>query len=357
MYISMLKAKAAICPKNRIAIIIWDIGQIGGIATHAQETKKVLDEFGISNDVIILNDKSRPYKLEKFRIEAKDKTFKVRGIELSVKRENLLNTLSFLSKRYDVLFHTTACIHNDKSGWLGVYLLKKRHVVVISDVYYDKFYPYYKQALRYIDKIYATNQAVKNYLDSKEIKSELLIHPFSFDKDFQKIKTEQTIIWANQWRGWKGIGFFIEQLSKIKAKGLLFGCGREYYNLWDRIPKNAEYLGFRKPVEVKQAYTTGMMAVDLTGQSKKYWGHYNRTTIEPMFYKCVVVANEKIIEPYSPIPKNVVLAVNKNNFVERVNNLIQDRERQKEIRENAFDWAIEYYNHTKVVEQIIGYIG
>jgi len=132
----------------------------------------------------------------------------------------------------------------------------------------------------------------------------------------------------------------------------LFGCGREYYNLYDKLPENSEYLGFRTPKELKEEYKKGMFAVDLTGQSKKYYGHYNRSTIEPMFYKCVVVANEKIIYPYSHIPREVVLAVNKHNLVEKVNELINDQEKWRQLSERAFKWAIEYYDNEKVLKQI-----
>ena len=341
--------------KNRkVAIIVWDMGQIGGIATRAMETKRALDWAGIKNDIIILTDKERPYLIRQARIETRGGSFTIQGVELSVKKKNILKTLNFLDKNYDILFHITACIHDNQTAWLLVYALKKRQVVVISDIYWNDFYPYFDEAKKYIDKIYATNQAVKNYLEKeKGIKSEILIHPFEFNKEFQKKEQKRDVIWASQWRNWKGIKYFVEKGGGINGDLILFGGGREYYNLGGRLPKNAKYLGFKEPVRVIEAYQRGMVAVDLTGQSRKYWGHYNRTTIEPMFWKCVMAANEKLIEPYSFIPKAMVLAVNKDNFVDRINEMMDNKREWEALTERAFKWAINYFDYKKVVEQVV----
>ncbi len=339
-------------PKTRIGIIVWDIGQIGGIATQAIDFKKVFDYFQIPNDIIILNDKKVPGKIEESRIEANGKTFKLRGVELSVDFSNLNVTLNLLNERYDILLHTTACIHNDNTGWLAVYGLRKRNIVIISDVYWEKFYPYYYKAVHFVDKFFATNKAVKNYLKAdKNIEAEELLHPFYFEPEFQKTTKLKTIIWANQWRSWKGIRTFVADAGKLNSTVLLFGGGREYYNLKNKIPSNAQYLGFQPLDYVIDSYKTGTMAVDLTGQSKKYWGHYNRTTIEPMFWRCAVVCNEKLVEPYSFIPADVVLGVNKKNFVEKINWLLENEEEWKNLTNRAFDWAINHYQPEKVVKQ------
>jgi len=48
------------------------------------------------------------------------------------------------------------------------------------------------------------------------------------------------------------------------------------------------------------------------------------------------------------------LAVNKNNFVEKVNELINDKEKRRELTERAYKWAIEYYDNEKVLKQLMG---
>lgn len=338
---------------KKIAIIVWDIGSIGGIATQALDFKKIFDIKNIFSNIILLTDKKRPYKIASTEIIAKDQQFQLKGIELSVHFDNINKTLKYLNQ-YDIFIHTTACVHNDASLWQGVYALKKKHIVIISDVYWDKYYPYFDYAIPYISKIFATNRAVKNYLkEVKKIETEELIHPFFFEPNFKKQRRERTIIWANQWRGWKGIEWFLEQAGQLDGKVLLFGGGREWYNLKNKIPKNAEYLGFRKPEEVLNAYMNGAIAVDLTGQSEKYYGHYNRTTIEPMFWDCAVVANEKLIEPYSFIPQNVVCAVNKKNFVEKTNELLSNQFLwEKQILE-ARNWAMKHYDYDNFIKQII----
>lgn len=273
---------------------------------------------------------------------------------MSVDYKNLNWTLNFLDKRYNTFLFLTACIHNDNTGWLSVFQLKKKNIVVISDVYYDKFYPYFNKAFVFIDKLFATNRAVKNYLHKKGIESEELIHPFEFYSSFITANKGNSIIWANQWRGWKGIRWLMRDAEKIKGQIYLFGSGREYSNFKDKIPKNATYMGFQPMEVIREAYKHGRIALDLTGQSEKYYGHYNRTTIEPMFWKCAMICNEKLVEPYSPIPRDVVCAVNKTNFISEINELLSNTERCSSLADRAFQWATERYQWSNVIKQITG---
>jgi glycosyltransferase involved in cell wall biosynthesis len=188
--------------------------------------------------------------------------------------------------------------------------------------------------------------------ESKGIVAEELIHPFIWQK--QPKNKEKIVVWTNQWRNWKGIGHFIRKAGKINANIYLFGGGREYYNFKDKLSPNCKYFGFVSPDRINEEYSKVMFSVDLTGQSKKYYGHYNRTTIEPMFYNCISVANEKIIEPYSFIPKDCVLRVNKDNFFDKINELLENENRRKEITKNAFEWAKNKYQDKFILKQIIG---
>jgi len=336
----------------KVAIIVWELSQLGGIATHAVETKKILTKSNIDSDIIILTNKDRAFKIDKQEIETTEKLLKIKGIELSVKKKNLKMTLNFLNN-YDILFHTTACLHKD-NGWLAVYkFIKKRHIVVISDVYWNDFYRHFDKAMKYVYKFYATNEAVRKYLKKeKGINTELVIHPFSFNEYYNEHK-ENIVIWAHQWRGWKGIKRFVENADRINGKVVMFGGGREYYNLKDKLPKNVEYKGFRSPNEIKDMYKKAKIAVDFTGQSEKYYGHYNRATIEPMFFKCIMVCNEKLVYPYSFIPREVVCPVDKDNFIDKINRLLENNEEREYLANKAYNWATKKYNFKNVIKQII----
>lgn len=339
---------------EKVAIIIWDISCIGGIATQAMDFKRVFDEFGIKNDIIILKDTHVPFLINNFEIVTDLKNFKVKGIELSIREENIKKTAIFLKRRYTTLIHATACIHNDSLPWDIIYRLGLKNIVIISDVYWNKYYPYFDKVLPFIKKIYATNYGVKNYLGKeKGLIVEELLHPFYFEPNFIKDNPKKIVVWVNQWRGWKGIKLFIKLADKIDGEIWLFGGGREYYNLRDKLPKNSKYFGFVSPKNIEEAYKQAMCAVDLTGQSEKYYGHYNRTTIEPMFWKCVSVCNDKLVEPYSFIPKDVVLPVNKDNFVEKINNILNDRVEFERLSNLGFNWAINKYDHKLFIRQFI----
>jgi len=234
-----------------------------------------------------------------------------------------------------------------------VYQLKKpKHVVVISNVYFEKFYPYFKKALPYIHNIIATNYAVKNYLDKIKVKSaEVIIHPFSYP-DHKKTKKENVLLWTHQWRNWKGIGDLCKVIKDLKCKVILYGAGREYYNWKDKLPSNAEYLGNVKPDEVLMAYARSKYSIDLTGRSLKYYGHHNRSTIEPMFFKCLSICNEKLIDPYSFIPQDVVLSVDRKNLANQINEVIMNNDIWKSKVNKAYDWAKDFYSDKRVIEQL-----
>ncbi len=337
-----------------IAIIVWDIGQIGGIATQAVEIKSLLDRNGINNDIIILNDKVKSFRFLK-QFDFKD-IFGLGGIELSIRKEHILKTLKYL-ENYDILLHTTACIHNPNLPWWAVYELRKKQIVIISDVYWNKYYPYFDRVISYVTKFLATNQAVKNYLKKeKNIETEVFLHPFKVSQsEIDLTKKQNIVIWANQWRGWKGINIFLKQVEKIKGKVWLFGGGREYSNWKQKLleMENVQYFGFIKTESLYKIYEIAKIAIDLTGNSPKYWGHFNRTTIEPMFFKCAVACNETLVEPNSFIPQNVVLKVNKNNFIDKINELLKNKANFEQLVQRAEIWIKTTYRDEIILNQII----
>jgi hypothetical protein len=144
----------------------------------------------------------------------------------------------------------------------------------------------------------------------------------------------------------------MKEAENLKGFIVFYSGGREYYNFKDKMPKNSTYKGFQPMELIKNAYKHSKIALDLTGQSPKYYGHYNRTTIEPMFWKCAMVCNEKLVEPYSFIPKDVVCPVTKETLVVKINELLENTDKLLSLTEKAFQWATNQYKWENIINQI-----
>jgi len=100
----------------KIGIINFDIGSVGGIATHSWEFKQVLDRNEYDNEIINIKQTAfRPKRLLN-KIVANKGALKIGGIYLSISDKHLNQTLSYLNK-FDVLFYTNACIHDENANW------------------------------------------------------------------------------------------------------------------------------------------------------------------------------------------------------------------------------------------------
>ena len=340
----------------KVAIVTFEISNIGGIATHASHTYKCLKRYGVDTDLVLLKKSNTKPFVKDVEEGFTSSSLTTGGVVMSIHDKFIDETCEFLNN-YDIIFYTHACIHDEKTNWLKIYELKNpKHIVTISDVYWDKFYPYFDEAIPHITKFLATNSAAQEYLQTvKYIKSELLIHPFILSDIGCEYEKENIAIWANQWRGWKGINDWVSQIPKYNGIARMFGTGREYYNLRDSMGKipNIEYLGNRPPHEIMEAYKAAKFNVDLTGRSPGYFGHYNRTTVEGMFYGAITVCYKQLVAPFSHIPQSICLVVDRNNIADKMNELQSDTDRLKEISTKAFNWVCKYYDYKKSTEQII----
>lgn len=150
----------------KIGIVTFEISNIGGIATHASHTYKCLKKAGIETDLILIKSSNVKYSEEKVNEGATSSSLTTGGIVMSVHDKHLESTCAKLDQ-YDILFYTHACIHDEKANWLDIYKLKNpKHIVTISDVYWDKFYPYFDEAIPHIHKFLATNSAAQEYLST-----------------------------------------------------------------------------------------------------------------------------------------------------------------------------------------------
>jgi hypothetical protein len=344
---------------HSVGIVTFEISNIGGIATHASHTYKCLKKAGVETDLILLKQTNIELTEEEVREGATSSSLTTGGIVMSIHNKHVEKTCERLNK-YDILFYTHACIHEEDANWLSIYKLKNpKHIVTISDIYWDKFYPYFDEAIPYITKFIATNAAAQEYLSLvKGIESELMIHPFIMEDIGCDFKKENIAIWANQWRGWKGINDWIAHIPKYEGISRMFGTGREYYNLRDKMAKipNIDYIGNRPPADILNAYRTAKFNVDLTGRSPGYFGHYNRTTIEGMFYGAVTVCYRTLVYPFSHIPIDICLIVDRKNIAKKMNELQRDSDKFREISCKAFNWANKFYDYKKTVKQIVGKI-
>ena len=342
----------------KVAIVTFEISKIGGIATHAWELFKVLQQHGVDVEQVYLKHSYSTQKALYNNMKTKKSTFKLGGTQLSLSKKTLKQTLYYLDQ-FDILFFTHACIHEEDSNWLDVYKLGKTNLVCISDIYWNKFYPYYDKVIPYVTKFYPTNAAVKNYLKkNKNINGEVIVHPFDYPEHKLDIsKKQETMVWAHQWRNWKGIDDLCEIIPQLNCKLLMFGSGRSYSEWRERLAKmpNVEYLGNQPPEQIIQAYKDSKYSIDLTGRSPEYYGHHNRTTIEPMFFHCLSICYESLIEPHShiPIPTCVGLERDKGQMIKDINELIERKELWELFVNNAYEWVREWYDHKNVIRQVL----
>lgn len=375
----------------KIAQILPDIPNLGGLATRTFEQHKIFNSLkGIKADFFKMTRRQKNL-FEKTDIEINETKYglSVSQYEVSYNSKVIKESLKKLNE-YDILWFNHACPHigietskeKDPELWMKFYTdTKGKKVALATDVYLDKYYPWFLNVVPNVTLILGTGHAHaaswNPYLSDKV--DGILDQPFLL-KGIQQPKNwtdREGIVWAHQWRAWKGIVEYLEICSELTEPTLFFGAGMEYYmtrkenpalfkksighdiftdTVWNPKSKN-KIMGTVSPQEIYENYKKAKAAIDFTGitGNKKYRGHNNRATIEPMFYGSVVICTPFLIEPYTYIPKECVLVVQgtDDKKIKTINSFLKDNVKRKKIGKTAYDWAIEKHDGQKTLQKWI----
>lgn len=356
----------------KVAFIVFPISNVGGIATRLQSMVTGLERNGHRCSVYRVTKGKKNTKGE-FAIRHNSNSLKIESSIISVYCDK-----TFFNKFDRLIFLHSAPHEAEKfpDCWMDFYSIPDTYkITFFSDVYWDKYYPNIEKVIGEVDRVLCVNQGVMDYVKkTMGIEVELYRHGFIIPsiknmKKFSERKKE--IIWANQWRGWKGILQVLNIAPDLSGYEFSFyGSGREYYNykkneLYKKNVKfdlmnpefeenenaNIKIFGTCSPRDIFDKYKDFLFSIDMTGFSEKYYGHYNQTSIQSMPYGCVPILNEKIISPYSHIPKEACYSVTTSNFVETIKNIDPKEYDEKQIC--GYEFMKKYHSMDEIVNKFL----
>jgi glycosyltransferase involved in cell wall biosynthesis len=370
----------------KIAQILPDISGLGGLATRTYRQHLILNSIkGFSSDCFKLTRKKKNLYSEENKIEITNNSsgIVVKQNEVSYNELTIKETIKILNQ-YDILIFNNACPHlNENTGekpdlWKKLYTdTKGKKIAVISDTHFVSYYPWFADIVGSIDVILAMGYGHKNSVIPYFMPDGILEYGFIFG---EKLETDDRdcLVWPSQWKEWKGIVEYLEICEFLKEPTNFYGIGRAYYEIrknrselfkenigkdfisrktWNK-DEQSKIFGTVSPETVIQSYKFAKASVDLTGiNSKKYYGHYNNTTLEPMLYGCVSIVTEFLAEPYTHVPEECLFIVDGDYkaMANQINLLCKSEKERNRITKKAYEWLKEFHDGKKVLKKWIDY--
>jgi len=286
---------------------------------------------------------------------------------LSIADQFLKETLEILNG-YDRIVFLHPCPHIcdlDKKAvpnWPHLYTdTTPPKTVTFSDVFWDKYYPHLKQVVGTFQAL-AVNSAVKR--KTIEICPDVrLVHQIYKDPGPEvRAGTNRDIdvIWASAWRSWKGIAQFLRSLALTDLSAELYGWGREAWTLEperNKLRSQQKVVRQVHPDRVLEGYARCRTAADFTGRSKKYFGHYNRTTIEPILYGAPPLVVDTLVDPHSIIPSEICLVIPSKqkpmDTAQYMLELLEDDEKIRATAARGYEWFRENHNSDQALNTLL----
>ena len=345
----------------RIAFVLWPISQEGGLATRTAAFVRVARSCGHDADFIRLSySQHSPYRHGGAPcVTALPGGLRVTdGLLLSLVDAHLADTLRVLDG-YDVLVFTHACPHvsdmqHAVRNWRKVYTATTaRKITYFSDAFVQDYYPWIRDVDHTFEPVAINHSAARHASEFLGVPVRVVRHPFSLD-GYDAGAKENLVVWTSAWRSWKGIRRFVDAVPAIAARVELYGTGRELRTFKQQQPANwpGVLMGSCPPEQVEHAYARARVSVDLTGQSRKYAGHFNRTHIEPMFYGCVSACLPAVLDG-TDIPHDCIWPVLKDDVAASINALLADEPVRARIAAAAHEWASDYFAPDTVMDDLL----
>ena len=346
----------------KVALVMFPISAEGGLSTRGMDTLRLIRDAGHDCNFyrIRYSDQMHMAGTRSPAIEVRKSGNRLQHRNLSITAKHLPGTVAHLSG-YDLVVFLHPCPHlSDKAkaaaNWTALYNeVRARKVVTFSDVYIDKYYPHFAQVTNYTPL--GINSAVARHVSGfLKIPVETALRPVHLHASAGKWESRRGIVWPNAWRDWKGFAAFVRAMKDDGRDVTLYGSGRagekcarelvSFRNSGGRV------IGQVAPAKVQAHLANARLAIDLTGASKKYEGHYNGSMIEAMLLGCPVgVRSNMWINSW--IPKDAVMSLDTSStsdLYESIRNASMSS-RSERVARDAQTWARGHTNPARVLAQ------
>jgi glycosyltransferase involved in cell wall biosynthesis len=356
---------------SKIALVLFPIRFEGGLATRAWDNVHLLRDRGHQADFyrIVYADKKHGTVLSpsptivttKRGNECAQRCIAItdRCLSLSISILNQYDTITFVHPSP----HLSDTQPATKNWWRLFTDTRPPKGIHFSDLYWDQYYPGVKKVIG-LAAAYATNNAVARWVaplfDGKE--PPLTYRAYrDLEPGPEPREIRYDVVWANAWRGWKGVEVFMKAIAmEHDLSAIVFGSGREESNLKAEIEilkRNSRIsLAMQSPPSaVNEAYRHARVSVDLTGASSKYYGNYNQTCLEPMFFGVGPVLRPSMVRPLSIIPPecaHVVEPSSPSALLERLKEATEPN-RAKTVGARAKEWITSSLSRDIVERQLV----
>jgi hypothetical protein len=368
----------------RVLQVYWPLKDASGPITQAWKTQELFRRAGHTLRTAMMTQANKPPAMSRdgsVAPGARPKDMMLMGGDrLSFHPAQVRATLMHLvAYRPDVVLFVHPCPHVSTTKlktWQLLYTaLPGRKVVWWTDLYWQDFYPWIADVRSCMDRVIcASNAKLEQVHATFRPDAVLAPLPQLLPAKPPLYKASRTgAMWAHQWRSWKGIRRLWETWHEIPMQVWAAGTGQEYRrnrlelkhvceNALERdFPidpaGNVHIMGTITFQQVVKLYQEALVAIDWTGASKAYEGHYNSATLEPMMYGCIPWLRPGLVEPHTAIPKESVLV--QEGFAPgevgaTIEALLKDKAAQQRKRKAAWEFVRAYVDPVHTISQILG---
>ncbi len=370
----------------KIAIVIFPIMEIGGIATYIWNLRNALLKVGCAVDVYHARERGLMRNLSKTAPVLAGRDTRLPGGQFIYGNSIGLKAAKNLLNSYDAVIMGHQCPHPNIRGegsraWQELYDLRVPIATVFHDNIWEKAYPWLAEVAGRIRVCFYTNPSI--WAGSARSFPGLFAYtPQLLDTTkagLWRSKKEGRVVWLPQWKAWKGIGIFVRSLPAIDYPVHLYNSGIEYHYLkkepeWGKWIGRDEYTKvgniqwegrqdhiIKGPIlnhQVRRALRRANVSVDLTGHKPGPFLHQTTYVhFESMVYGAVAVVPESVVQKPSPIPPDCVYpiagAVTPKSVAKAVNWVMEHEKSQKEIARTAKSWVQERFDDRKIAFGIV----
>ncbi len=377
--------------KYRIAIVMWPIMEVGGIATYLANLQAALQNLGHSVDFYHARERGYMRNLSKTTPVLAGRDVRLPGGQFKYGDKEDRKAAKKLLNSYDLVIMGHQCPHPNIRGegsraWQSLYDLKVPIFAVFHDNIWQRAYPWLAEVAENIDVCLYTNPSI--WVGSAQAFPGYFVYtPQLLDTihaGLYRSKKKERVVWLPQWKNWKGIGLFVRALPDINYETHLYNSGIEYHYLkkekdWSKWITEDEYAkhdavvppnGFHVPKIVKGPrlltkipgiLKRANISVDLTGYRTGPFLHQTTYVhFESMVYGAIVVAPESVAQKPSPIPDDCIYTIptgdeplTAKHVAKSVNWLMRHEKYQIRTARKAVDWVTSRFDDERIASGII----
>ncbi|WP_024787438.1 MULTISPECIES: glycosyltransferase family 4 protein [unclassified Lebetimonas] len=176
-------------------------------------------------------------------------------------------------------------------------------------------------------------------------------------KDFTSIKE---IFYIGSLQKWKGVDFLVDVLNKKNIVLKMIGDGNRKKELLNKAANNIEFLGFKKPEEIKHILLNEVKLAVIPNISS----HYNKFSTPIKLYEYLMTSNIVLASDFEPIKEIIKDGVNgflfkagdKKDFLNKLNYILSlPKEKLEKISKNAYETGKQFTWENRA-KQIVDFI-